>query len=99
MPGCLYLYYSGFDPAWGKYGVATTIVAEAIKYAISAGVPRVHLSMGVDVAKSRWGPTMPVRYEGNHVRARLTSRAAFRLYTGARGSKLVQHLLPLRRFD
>jgi CelD/BcsL family acetyltransferase involved in cellulose biosynthesis len=103
LPGCLYLYYSGFDPAWGKYSVATTLVAEAIKYAIALGLPRVHLSMGVDVSKSRWGPQMPVRYEAVCVRPRLSSRAALRVYSWARTSTLldgtVGRLLPKRRFD
>jgi CelD/BcsL family acetyltransferase involved in cellulose biosynthesis len=51
----LYLYYSGFDPAWGKYSVMTTTVAEAIKYAIDLGLATVNLSPGTDVSKTRWG--------------------------------------------
>jgi len=103
LPRCLYLYYSGFDPAWGRYSVATTLVAEAIKYAIGLGLPQVHLSMGVDVSKSRWGPQMPVRYEAICVRPRLSSRAALHLYSWARRSTLLDggfgRLLPKRRFD
>ncbi|MGD0524558.1 MAG: GNAT family N-acetyltransferase [Polyangiaceae bacterium] len=103
LPNCLYLYYSGFDPAWGKYSVATTLVAEAIRYAIDLGLPRLHLSMGVDVSKSRWGPEMPVLYEAVTVRRRLSSRAALRLYSWARTSPLLDgsfgRLLPKRRFD
>jgi len=33
----LYLYYSGFDPKWWEFGVMTTTMAEAIKYAIGRG--------------------------------------------------------------
>jgi CelD/BcsL family acetyltransferase involved in cellulose biosynthesis len=51
----MYLYYSGFDPAWGKYSVMTTTVAEAIKYAIELGLKTVNLSPGTDVSKTRWG--------------------------------------------
>jgi CelD/BcsL family acetyltransferase involved in cellulose biosynthesis len=51
----LYLYYSGFDPAWGKYSVMTTTVAEAIKHAIDLGLATVNLSPGTDVSKTRWG--------------------------------------------
>jgi CelD/BcsL family acetyltransferase involved in cellulose biosynthesis len=59
----LYLYYSGFDPALAKYSVMTTAVAEAIKYAISAGFQRVNLSTGSDVSKTRWDPlTVVVRH-------------------------------------
>jgi len=52
----LYLYYSGYDPAWGKYSVMTTTVAEALRHAIETGATRVNLSTGADVSKTRWRP-------------------------------------------
>jgi CelD/BcsL family acetyltransferase involved in cellulose biosynthesis len=52
----LYLYYSGYDPAWGQYSVMTTVVAEAIKWAISQGYHCVNLSTGADSSKTRWRP-------------------------------------------
>jgi CelD/BcsL family acetyltransferase involved in cellulose biosynthesis len=52
----LYLYYSGFDPAFGKYGVMTTTLAEAIKVAIGERLRSVNLSTGKDVSKNRWRP-------------------------------------------
>jgi CelD/BcsL family acetyltransferase involved in cellulose biosynthesis len=52
----LYLYYSGFDPRWAPYGVMTTTLTEAIKYAIGEGITSVNLSPGKDVSKTRWGP-------------------------------------------
>jgi CelD/BcsL family acetyltransferase involved in cellulose biosynthesis len=103
LPRCLYLYYSGFDPAWGKYSVATTTVAEAIKYAIGIGVPTVHLSMGSDVSKSRWGPRTSVHHQAFCVRPRLSSRAALKVYTWARQNASLEgpigRLIPKRRFD
>jgi CelD/BcsL family acetyltransferase involved in cellulose biosynthesis len=54
--GTLYLYYSGYDPAFADYSVMTTTVAEAIKYAIEQGFSRVNLSTGNDVSKTRWNP-------------------------------------------
>ena len=103
MPGCLYLYYSGYDPAWSKYSVATTIVAETIRHAIGRGVPRLHLSMGQDVSKSRWGPETTLRHDATWVRRRLSSRAARELYTWGRQSAWLDRtlggLLPKRRFD
>jgi CelD/BcsL family acetyltransferase involved in cellulose biosynthesis len=103
MPGCLYLYYSGFDQDWGKYSVMTTTVAEAIRYAIARQVPRVHLSMGADVSKSRWGPETSLLHEAVCVRPRVSSRSALRLYTWARENAEVPRglrgLLPKRRFD
>jgi CelD/BcsL family acetyltransferase involved in cellulose biosynthesis len=52
----LYLYYSGYDPEFGKYSVMTTAVAEAIKYAIEQRFTTVNLSTGSDVSKTRWSP-------------------------------------------
>ena len=52
----LYLYYSGYDPTWARYGVMTTTVAEALKYAIARGFKTVNLSPGREISKVRWGP-------------------------------------------
>ena len=84
LPGCLYLYYSGFDPEWARFSVATTLVSEAIRYAIGAGLPRVHLSMGADTSKSRWGPRMPRFHAAVTVRARAQARAVHGLYSWSR---------------
>jgi CelD/BcsL family acetyltransferase involved in cellulose biosynthesis len=56
LGGCLYLYYSGFDPSFAKYGVATTVVAEAMKHAIGERLGSVNLSTGKDRSKLRWRP-------------------------------------------
>jgi CelD/BcsL family acetyltransferase involved in cellulose biosynthesis len=56
LGGSLYLYYSGYDPAYGKYSVMTTTVTEAIKWAIDEGLRSVNLSTGNDVSKQRWRP-------------------------------------------
>jgi CelD/BcsL family acetyltransferase involved in cellulose biosynthesis len=105
LPDCLYLYYSGFEPAWSKYSVMTTTVAEVIKYAITLGIPALHLSMGADVSKGRWGPEMPLFYDAVSVRPRLRSRAALDVYTFFRAAHrgpvagALSRLLPRRRFD
>jgi CelD/BcsL family acetyltransferase involved in cellulose biosynthesis len=52
----LYLYYSGYEPEYGKYGVMTHVVACAIQYAIENGFETVNLSTGSDVSKTRWSP-------------------------------------------
>jgi CelD/BcsL family acetyltransferase involved in cellulose biosynthesis len=52
---CLYLYFSGFDPKWGDYGVMTTTLVEAIKYALLHQMKTVNFSTGHDISKSRWG--------------------------------------------
>jgi CelD/BcsL family acetyltransferase involved in cellulose biosynthesis len=53
----LYLYYSGYDPAYGQYSVMTTVVARAIRYAIEQGYESVNLLTGNDLSKTRWSPT------------------------------------------
>ena len=56
LGGSLYLYYSGFEPAFAKYGVMTTTLADAIRYALREGMRSVNLSSGSDISKSRWRP-------------------------------------------
>ena len=104
LPDCLYLYYSGFDPAWSRYSVMTTTVAETIKYAIGLGLPRLHLSMGVDVSKARWGPTLSEYHEAVSVRPTPTARAAFKVYSWSRNNtdslrRSLGRVVPERRFD
>jgi CelD/BcsL family acetyltransferase involved in cellulose biosynthesis len=70
----LYLYYSGYDPAFSQYSVMTTAVAEALRWSIEQGLREVNLSTGEDVSKTRWGPAC-VRY-----------REAFELSPSLRGS-------------
>jgi CelD/BcsL family acetyltransferase involved in cellulose biosynthesis len=54
--GELYLYYSGFNTAWAKYNVMTTLMAEIIKWSIAQGIAILNLSTGTDRSKSRWRP-------------------------------------------
>ena len=56
QPGSLYLYYSGYDLAFAKYSVMTTLVAESLRWAIQKGLKQVNLSIGEDVSKTRWSP-------------------------------------------
>jgi CelD/BcsL family acetyltransferase involved in cellulose biosynthesis len=60
----LYLYYSGYRVAWAAHSVMTTVVAEAIKWAIGQGLEGVDLSTGTDPSKIRWRPTEVVFWEG-----------------------------------
>jgi CelD/BcsL family acetyltransferase involved in cellulose biosynthesis len=55
-PDRLYLYYSGFDPAFAKYSVMTTTVCEIVQWAIRQGISSLDFSFGTDVSKTRWGP-------------------------------------------
>jgi len=60
----LYLYFSGYDPAWARYSVMTTTVAEAIQYGFANQFAFVHLSTGTDESKLRWRPDRTSYREG-----------------------------------
>ena len=79
----LYLYYSGYDPAWGKYSVMTTTVAEAIKYAIGEKLSIVNLSTGSDVSKTRWSPKEISFRSAVQVAPSLRGRLAYRVHRQA----------------
>ena len=80
----LYLYYSGYDPPWGRYSVMTTTVAEAIKHSISDGIRVVNLSTGNDLSKTRWGPTEVTTLDVTLCAPRVRSRLAHWAYRGSR---------------
>lgn len=50
----LYLYYSGYELAWRKHSVMTTLMCECFKWAIQRGIKSVNLSKGTDRSKLRW---------------------------------------------
>jgi CelD/BcsL family acetyltransferase involved in cellulose biosynthesis len=84
----LYLYYSGFDPAWARYSVMTTTQVEAFKYAIAHGIRSVNLSLTAEQSKVRWRPRT-VRFHSALVhrkllRSRIVS-AAYRAAVTRRG--------------
>jgi CelD/BcsL family acetyltransferase involved in cellulose biosynthesis len=98
----LYLYYSGFDPAWARYSVMTTTVAEAIKYAIAKGLKTVNLSPTRDISKERWGPRQVDYRAAYELNRRLRSRLARSAYMKARSGEglqswVLQHLIQARR--
>ena len=63
----IYLYYSGFDPAWAKLNVMTTLMAETMKWAIGQGFRILNLSTGTDRSKTRWRPDSVVSWSGTLV--------------------------------
>jgi len=83
----LYLYYSGFDPSWARYGVMTTTEAEALRYAIAQGVPTVNLSPTVTRSKLRWRPRLVERRSCLVHRETFSSRVACRAYCMAAASQ------------
>lgn len=86
----LYLYYSGFDPNYGRYSVMTTVVAEAIKFAIANGFRTVNLSTGSDESKLRWKPRVQIYREASLVSPSLRGAVAHDSYAWVR-RRLVRH--------
>ncbi len=80
----IYLYFSGYDSAYGRFSVMTTTVAEAIRHSIGRGVRIVNLSTGTDVSKTRWRPNQVVYRGGYEVCTAVKSRAAFRFVEALR---------------
>ncbi len=76
----LYLYYSGFDPAYAKYSVMTRVVAEAMRDAIASGLTTVNLSVGHDVSKARWRPEKIVYHEAEVAAPSAWSRSKYRAF-------------------
>jgi CelD/BcsL family acetyltransferase involved in cellulose biosynthesis len=74
-PGGTYLYYSGYDLEYGKYGIMTRLVVEVLKRSIACGQQYVHLSFGRDRSKTQWSPREMVYKQQlivrNSVRGRL----------------------------
>ncbi len=86
----LYMYYSGFDPKWSKYSVPTTVVAEAMKYAIASGLTAINLSTGTDVSKTRWGARCVIVHEAVQSSPRIRSRLAYEAYSRLRQSPIAE---------
>ncbi len=78
----LYLYFSGYEPAWGTFSVMTTTVAEAIRWAIEHRFRVVNLSPGTDVSKTRWGASATTTCEGVLLAPTRRGRVAFDLVNG-----------------
>jgi hypothetical protein len=80
----LYLYYSGWDRAYGRYSVMTTLLAEIVKDAIARGTTSVNLSTGNDVSKTRWRPREVVYKSRIQIAPRASARAHYLGYRAAR---------------
>jgi CelD/BcsL family acetyltransferase involved in cellulose biosynthesis len=76
----LYLYYSGFDPAWARHGVMMILTRRCIERAIERGYRELDLLLGPDQEKQRWGATPGPVFNLALASHRMRSRAAFHLY-------------------
>jgi CelD/BcsL family acetyltransferase involved in cellulose biosynthesis len=97
MGDTLYLHYSGWDPAYARYSVMTTLVAEAMQDGIRRGMRFVHLSTGTDVSKTRWGTDAVHYLSHERVAPRLSAQAMHIVYhsmSQLATSKTVRALAP-----
>jgi CelD/BcsL family acetyltransferase involved in cellulose biosynthesis len=73
--GRLYLYYSGFDPAWGRYGVMTVLTRRCLEWGIAQGCREVDMMIGSGLDKRRWGlreePVVSLVLANRRARSRL----------------------------
>jgi len=76
----LYFYFAGYDPKWRKYSVMTTLMSEAMKWAIDSGITIVNLSTGKDLSKMRWRPTELVYQSALQIAPTIRGRLAFLAY-------------------
>lgn len=83
--GRLYLHYSGFDPAWARYGVMTILSRRCIEWGIGQGCRELDLLLGLDQDKLRWGAEPRPVTNLTLASPRLRSRLALRLYLARRG--------------
>jgi CelD/BcsL family acetyltransferase involved in cellulose biosynthesis len=91
----LHLYYSGYDTKWAKFSIMTTLLAEALKWAIDQRIYTVNLSTGSDVSKLRWGPTPVVFRSALQIASARRARLAFCTYRRFRSHPMLKSLLAL----
>ena len=73
----IYMYFSGYDLAWSRFSVMTTLVAEAVKWSIGERLRIFNLSTGNDVSKTRWRPAT-LEFRGGHaILGGMAARVAF----------------------
>lgn len=93
----LYLYYSGYDPAFARYSVMTTLLAETLKFAIDRQVATVNLSFGDDVSKTRWRPESVLFHEARWASPSLRGQLLKRSFAGLSVLREHKHFGPVAR--
>jgi CelD/BcsL family acetyltransferase involved in cellulose biosynthesis len=89
----LYLYYSGYNPAWRQYSVMTTLMAEIMRWAISQKLGLVNLSTSRDLSKLRWRPKEITFVGGLECNSGWRARVLARTYDAvARGRRLAYRM-------
>ena len=85
-----FLSFSGFDPAFWEYGVATTLTAECVRASIGRGDRLVNFSPGPDVGKLRWSEHLVLHQDFVIVAPSRRARLAFGLFWQLRAAAIVR---------
>lgn len=93
----LYLYYSGFDPAWWSHSVMTVLVTEVVKMAIARHLEGINFSPGLDQFKSGWTEPDANLTSVAYMIGRQTRSSRFRLAAFRRRKRL--SAMALRRLQ
>ncbi|MFL9877506.1 GNAT family N-acetyltransferase [Herbaspirillum rhizosphaerae] len=88
----LYLYYSGYDAAWGKYSVMTTLMIHIMQWAIANDIDCVNLSTGRDPSKLRWQPLETIQHNAIQISPRLRASVLFKTYVHLRSYPFMHRL-------
>lgn len=79
--GTLYVYYSGFDPCWRRYGVGMQATAACLQDALTRGVRTVDFLGGTVPFKRQWGTRAVPLGKVILLRDAVPIHAAFAAYT------------------
>ena len=88
----LYLYYSGYDIAWRKYSVMTTLMIHIMQWAITHDMECVNLSTGKDYSKLRWQPQESIQHDAIQISPRLRASLLFKTYVHLRSYPFMHRL-------
>ena len=84
--GSTFFSLSGFDANWWDFGVATTLVAEALRGRILRGDATANLATGPERSKLRWSNELRLHQDFFLVRTQRRSSIAFEAYWTARAA-------------
>jgi len=79
MGDTMFVYYTGYDPAWSTYSVQLVATLESLKHAIERGVARVELLRGAGQRNERWNPSTRLRVNVTVARRPAITRLALRI--------------------
>jgi CelD/BcsL family acetyltransferase involved in cellulose biosynthesis len=77
--GTMFIYYSGYDPAWSRFSVQLVATIECLKDGISRGLTSVEFLRGGGHAKERWETSKRLRVNATLARRPAVARLLLRV--------------------